>query len=201
VQLSAEDLARAQFADVARQQRQCQANFADLAEYLRQLRMRLSVTGLNESNRARVVQLLAKSNQFNLTTRRHGHTELEEMLRQGGRIGVFAYEDAFGSQGIISVVVLVPEEGGRMRVDTWVMSCRVLNRTVEQAVCCWMMEQAAGGVLTGEYIPTEKNGIVADLYPRLGFAPSDAADGQRRWWSLNVAEAPRPEHYATITCS
>ena len=86
--------------------------------------------------------------------------------------------DRFGDSGLTGVLIAVPEGGG-LRVDTWLMSCRVLGRRLEEAMFAALVRYAAENHythITGEYIPTAKNSQVADLYIRLGCA----AGGPRR---------------------
>ena len=103
-----------------------------------------------------------------MTTRRYGEEDLKQLELNGGDIYSISYEDTFGSQGIISVIVLVPEPDA-LRIDSWLMSCRVLNRTVEQAVFEFILGKANGRQINGEYVSTEKNGLVSSLYKTLGF--------------------------------
>jgi FkbH-like protein len=197
--LSTEDLERADAADLLRQQREMQAGYSDLGQFLRDIQIRLDVSGLTDQNQGRVAQMFQKSNQFNLTTRRHGPERLNQFVSEGALLGVFSYEDAFGRQGIISVVNLVPEEDG-LRVESWLMSCRVLHRTVEQAVFEWVRNQTAGRPVVGEYIPTAKNGLVRDLYRDLGFklVTTDMDTGRQIWqWQAGEALAA-PEHYVQL---
>lgn len=197
--LSTEDLARADAADRLRQQRELQASYTDLGQFLRDIRIRVEVSGLTDQNIGRVAQMFQKSNQFNLTTRRHGPERLKQFVAEGGLVGVFAYEDAFGSQGIISVAVLVPDRDV-VRVDSWLMSCRVLNRTVEHAVFQWIREKAAGRPVVGEFIPTAKNGLVRDLYRDMGFelVATDIDTGRQVWqWQAGSAKDP-PECFAQL---
>jgi len=166
--------------------------------------MRLTISPLTPDNRARVLQLFQKTNQFNLTSRRHGDADLDRLERAGARIGVFAYEDIFGPQGIISVVVVIPDEAGdgTARIDSWLMSCRVLSRTVEEAVFEWILEQTRGcRRLVGEYVPTERNALVRPLYTRLGLSleSHDPATGTERLAiDLPVDESARPAHFLHI---
>lgn len=200
IHLQREDMQRSQAAQSLRQQRDLQANFTNLDDFLREIRITLDVAPLGETNVARVVQMFQKSNQFNLTTRRHGEQDLRQIVERGGTIGVFSYADAFGSQGIISVVNLVPV-GEALEVESWVMSCRVLNRTVEQAVCQWILEQANGRAIVGQYLPTEKNGLVKDLYRTLGFtlAAHDASTGAQTWRLDPTAErVAAPKHFVAL---
>jgi FkbH-like protein len=200
VSLSAEDLQRGSAARALKDQRDFRAKFTDLESFLREIRIRIDVAGLTDANLARVVQMFQKSNQFNLTTRRHGEADLRRLVATGGTVGVFSYEDAFGPQGVISVAVLIPEGDG-VRIDSWLMSCRVLNRTVEQAVFAWIVERAAGRDIVGEYLPTAKNGLVRELYRSLGFEPEsrDPASG-REVWQLAASETRQMPAYHAELC-
>ena len=106
--------------------------------------------------------------------------------------------DRFGDLGMIAVLTArAAEHGGEtaLEIDTWLMSCRVLGRQVEEAMFSALLDaaQARGvGWLIGEYAPTPKNGPVADLLTRLGFAFASESGGRRRH-CLRMAEAPRPE--------
>ena len=199
VSLSAEDLQRATASRALKEQREFQTGFTDLESFLKEIRIRIDVAGLTDANRPRVVQMLQKSNQFNLTTRRHGDAELRRMVADGATIGVFSYSDAFGPQGVISVVILVPD-GDSVRVESWVMSCRVLNRTVEQAVFAWIIEQADGREIIGELWPTEKNRLVRGLYHSLGFGleSRDTATGHEVWRFATTDAVATPRHYAQL---
>ena len=117
-------------------------------------------------------------------------------------MGVFSYEDSFGPQGIISVVLLLNEEK-RVVVDSWLMSCRVLNRGVEQAIFGWLLEHAGGRRIEADYLPTAKNGFVAELYPNLGFQPSGNGgepeiEGATRWEVAAPEKVTPPDHHVTL---
>ncbi|HEX3151270.1 MAG TPA: hypothetical protein VHR66_24545 [Gemmataceae bacterium] len=200
VALSPEDLQRGSAARALKEQRHLQANCTDLESFLREIRIRIDVDELTDANLPRVVQLIQKSNQFNLTSRRHGEAELKRLIDAGVFVGVFSYEDAFGSQGIVSVVLLMPD-GDAVRIDSWLMSCRVLNRTVEQAVFTWIIEQAGGRDIIGEYIPTAKNGLVRELFRSLGFelVSQDVAKGRTEWrYSAAGRAAGAPKFFAHL---
>ena len=136
--------------------------------FLQALEMRLSVSSITADNRSRVLQLLQKTNQFNVTTRRHGDNELNALLAAGAVAAVFSYVDKFGPQGIIGLIILQVEERSA-RIETWLMSCRVLNRGVENAMFEWIRENSFRKPIEGEYIATEKNKLVSDLFDRMGF--------------------------------
>jgi FkbH-like protein len=166
--VTAEDLERPLRAMAFVQQERVLADAPLRDDFLASLNMHLYVSDLDCRNLERVLQLLQKTNQFNLTTRRHTETDLISLRKLAARFGVFRYVDRFGSQGIVGLIILVPEAGS-MNIDTWLMSCRVLNRNVERAMFEWAKQQASGIPITGRYIATKKNGIVKDLYPSLSF--------------------------------
>jgi FkbH-like protein len=93
------------------------------------------------------------------------------MARNDAIVLAFSLADRFGDHGLTSTLVAV-KEGDAVRIDSWLMSCRVFARTAEQFILRGLIEIAGnmGALrLVGEYLPTAKNGVVADLYPRLGF--------------------------------
>jgi FkbH-like protein len=111
-----------------RKRRECQESFGDLTDYLRSLEMTAVVRPIDEADLDRVVQLLSKTNQFNLTTRRHSRAELLALL-QTPRSVCFSVRmrDKFGDHGLVAVVLAVPADDAHvLRIDTWLMSCRVI---------------------------------------------------------------------------
>jgi FkbH-like protein len=142
----------------------------DYQEFLRGLQM-VMVVGEPEEARERVIELIHKTNQFNLTTRRYTWGELKTVVRNGfGRF--YRLNDKFGDNGIISVVAVVRDGEDDARIDLWLMSCRVLGRKVEETILADTVTRArALGArrLIGEYRATAKNALVRELYPRLGF--------------------------------
>ena len=184
--LNHEDLMRAaRYGDNARRA-EVRDTLGDYDAYLASLDMRMTVRRFDRLGRARIAQLIGKSNQFNLTTRRRSEAEVAEIEESDDYIGLqFRLSDAFGDNGMISVVVL-RLEGQTAWIDTWLMSCRVLERRVEEAVLNALVRAAAARgatLLIGEYIPTGRNGLVRDHYAGLGFGAcgEPAGDGSRRW--------------------
>ena len=166
-----------------------------MEDYLRSLEMRADVREIDEADLMRVVQLLAKTNQFNLTTRRHTREEVQRLLALSGAIGMtLRVEDRFGDHGLIGVMIAVPtEEDSRiLRVDTWLMSCRVIGRTVEEFSFGELLDRArmlGYREIRGEYIPTKKNALVSALYDRMGFQRVYIGDDQAVLYALKVAAA------------
>jgi FkbH-like protein len=167
---------------------------SDMGAYLASLDMVAHVARFDEAGRARIAQLINKTNQFNLTTRRYGEAEVAAFERDPDAFGLqVRLQDRFGDNGMISVV-LCRRDGARWLIDTWLMSCRVLNRRLEEQVLNVLHASArAHGIreLVGLYRPTAKNGMVKDHYRKLGFTlASETDDGAT--WTLDVdGYAPR----------
>lgn len=182
---SAEDRARADAYRDNAARAELAGRSSDLGEYLRSLTMTISFAPFDAPGRPRIAQLIAKSNQFNLTTRRYGEAEVAALEADPS---VFTLQvrlaDRFGDNGMISVVVCrLGDEA--WDIDLWLMSCRVLGRGVERAVLQEIARHAAAAgatAITGAYVPSARNALVRDHYEKLGFARLAAdADGTTRW--------------------
>ena len=149
---------------------------ASLKEFLQSLDMEAEIGPFTELVLARVVQLVGKTNQFNLTTRRHSGEQVRRMMESDEYwTQYFKLRDRFGDNGLVGVMIArrLPAESLTWEIDTWLMSCRVIGRQMEQFMLQILAEAAlADGAQTirGVYIPTAKNTLVSDLYPQLGFA-------------------------------
>ena len=167
----ADAMRAAQYA-VERQRRELEQSATSMDDYLRSLEMVAEVREIDEGDLQRVVQLLSKTNQFNLTTRRHTREDVLEMLGRPKAIGMtVSVRDKFGDHGLIAVLIGVPDVDDSLRVDTWLMSCRVIGRTVEQFCFRVLWERAIKlgyRRIVGEYIPSAKNALVVELYDTLG---------------------------------
>jgi FkbH-like protein len=160
-------------------------------DYLRSLEMTLSIAPFDASGRKRIAQLISKSNQFNVTTRRYSETEVAAVQSDPDAVTLQArLEDMFGDNGMISAVICLRQDR-RWEIDTWIMSCRVLGRRVEETILQHLVRQArAAGIteLIGRYIPTAKNGLVKDHFSKLGFTGIDARPNGETTWRLVVSD-------------
>jgi FkbH-like protein len=177
---SAEDRERTRSYQEAAQRTALQQSFADESEFLRSLDMEATVEGLTPYNSPRVAQLSQRSNQFNLRTVRWSEADLQALAQDlGFHIFVLSLKDRFGDSGIVSVVALRERTDGAEKtlfIENWLMSCRVLNRGLEKLAMNRVFEFARRkGVQTvsGEYIPTAKNGLVKDFFARFGFVETE----------------------------
>ncbi len=198
VALTQDDLARSEQYQKNLQRQQSQAAFGDLSEYLKSLDMELVWGPFDPLSLPRVTQLINKTNQFNLTTRRYSEEDTRRFSLDPKIVTLRCrLTDRFGDNGIIGIMIAVHSGGEDWDIDTWLMSCRVLGRGVEQAMLDLLTQEVArrgGQRLIGRYIPTEKNGMVKDHYPGLGFeACVDPGETGTRW-ALKV-EAKRRFEY------
>ncbi len=163
----------------------------DMAAYLRSLEMHLIWSPFDSIGLSRIVQLINKTNQFNLTTRRYSQEEVAETMADRQCITFqLRLIDRFGDNGIISAIMGRIADDRTLELDTWLMSCRVLGRQVEESTLNLIVQHAAAlGLerIVGFYVPTAKNGIVKEHFARLGFALTQAAEDGSTIWSLNVA--------------
>ena len=173
--------------------------FTNEADFLKSLNMVSTVSGFTKFNTPRVAQLSQRSNQFNLRTVRYTDADIEALANDPNVIDLsFTLEDKFGDNGLIAVVIMKPLDEETLFVDTWFMSCRVLKRGMENFTLNTMAEKAkAAGYkrIIGEYLPTAKNVMVAELYPQLGFTPMVGTDTSR--WVLDVNSYHNKECYIT----
>ncbi len=142
-------------------------------EFLASLGIICTVLPVAQAPLARAVQLLGKTNQFNLTTRRHGAAEVERFAADGAAIAV-RVRDRFGDAGVVGLALIAAESGGSVwRIDSFLLSCRVIGRGIEAAMLAEIAALARrAGVrrLVGEYLPSSKNALCAEFYPDHGFA-------------------------------
>jgi len=180
--------------------RTLESSAAGVDDYLAQLEIKVQLAPCDEANLPRVVQLINKTNQFNLTTRRRTDAEVRALLAAGAYTQTMRAADRFGDSGLTGVLIALPENG-RLRIDTWLMSCRVLGRRLDEVMFAALVRYAAANHYThirGEYIPSAKNSQVADLYLRLGCTPA-SAQGDTRFFHRDTATPFPPP--AMIDCT
>lgn len=167
----------------------------DMDVFLQSLEMKGTICEFTELDLPRVAQLINKSNQFNLTTRRRSESDLRNLVRDPFCVAFsFRLEDKFGDYGLISVFIGKVSDKN-LTIDTWLMSCRVLKRQVEMEVLNEVVRLARERhcvKLEACYIPTAKNKMVSGLLPELGFEEI-ARKADRVDYSLSIdkqASAP-----------
>ncbi len=199
MKVSAEDLART---DMIRQEagRRQAAETMSREQFLASLDLSIDYIEVSEEHVGRVAQLTNKTNQFNLTTTRRSEAEIRALLASDEYVlRAIRVKDKFGDYGLVGVAILrtsssaegTRDDSGTWEIDTLLMSCRVLGRGIETAFLATFAAEAAKGgaeTLIGRYVPTQKNGLVADLYPRHGFRA--VGDGVYRAALTDILPAP-----------
>jgi len=156
-----------------RKARNINGSQGDVEEFLKSLQIEATIEEIGPSNLERVVTILGKTNQFNLTARRHSRPKVQAILEKPDSIALaLRLRDRFGDQGIVGVLLaLAADAGSTLIVDSFLVSCRALGRGVEVALWSAMLHRAGDQNvhrLEAEYIRTARNAIVADLYDRFG---------------------------------
>jgi FkbH-like protein len=187
---SQEDVARVQLYRENAEREKSMKSSADLESFLRDLDMVADSGPVDSFRLPRMAQLLAKTNQFHLTTTRYSEAEVSAMAQDPNMwVRWFSLRDRIGDHGLVSVAILHPEENA-MAINTWAMSCRVFSRGMEEYILQEMVDAARAAKkrrIIGRYKPTAKNHPVAGLYERLGFA-FDGEEGNGSRWALDISQ-------------
>ena len=166
------------------QRKALEATATDMPAYLASLQMEAVISEFTPVDVPRLSQLINKSNQFNLTTHRRSEAEVTAVMNAPNFIGYSVrLKDRFGDHGLIGIII-GEQTGEAMRVDTWLMSCRVLKRQVEEETLNELVRltQARGGKrIEGVYLSTAKNEMVRDFYGRMGFTLTAESETRREF--------------------
>jgi FkbH-like protein len=174
--------------------------FTNVNDYLASLSMQIKLERFNAFNLPRIAQLIQRSNQFNLMTRRFGEAACEAMMKDKSVAPLtLKLSDKFGDYGLISVIVLKPA-GEELEIDEYLMSCRVLQRGVESFAMNNIFayaERLGAKRVVGHYIPTAKNEMVKDFFKGFGFERVGEVNGGRSKWALDIGAYRRREVFMT----
>lgn len=193
LQVTDEDRKRTEMIAADQQRSQIQETMSE-EDFRKSLQLRIDIFAAEKQHLARITQLVNKTNQFNLTTIRRTQDEIEKLAASPDAMVLgMNMADKYGEYGLVGVAILT-KDGSTAYIDTLLMSCRVLGRGAEETFIAQLAAAAASlgcTCLRGRYIPTDKNGMVKDLYPRFKFS----AEGDA--WLLKTAAAPGiPAHIA-----
>ncbi|TDC97993.1 HAD-IIIC family phosphatase [Actinomadura sp. 7K507] len=194
-----------------RERRDFLHTFDSIEEYLRELDVRVVLAEATGEDAARVSQLTMRTNQFNTVTHRLGVPEIRDLLKDAGtRILTIRSRDRFGDNGTVGALFTRWADNA-VRIDGFLLSCRVFGRGIEQACLAAVLRHARDGAaraVYGAYLPAPRNGGVAELYSRHGFV-QDAApqggppgpDGSEgvTWFRHDLAEIFMPPGHVHLT--
>ncbi len=186
--LSAEDQQRTEMYAAQKERAGAEQTFQSKEDFFRFLEQGAELDPVSDLTLARVAQLTQKTNQFNLTTRRYTETQIAEMAKQPDwHIFSIKVHDRFGNHGLVGVAI-THDAGEQCEVDTFLLSCRVIGRTVETALLAHLAESArqrGRKRLVGWFLPTKKNAPARDFYQEHGFERQET-NGAGSLWTLDL---------------
>lgn len=172
--------------EAADRTKQYQAEFArreskracgSLDEYLQSLDMVGGAKPFEPLRYARIAQLTQRSNQFNLRTVRYTEDEIARLAEDDRYFTLCCtLKDRFGDHGLVGVVIMEKVSSSELFISTWLMSCRVLKRGMEEFMINAVFRTAREhgfSMVSAEYIPTPKNKMVKDIYKTMGFKETE----------------------------
>ena len=178
-----------------------QARFTDMESYLYSLDLQLDVIPADEHNLPRIAQMTQKTNQFNLTTRRYAESDVQQRLDQGWRIYCMSVRDRFGDNGITGTIFLEPVDDVTMKVDTLLLSCRILGKGLEEAFVKTvfnLLRLDGYRRLEADYLPTLKNGQTADFYDRMGMTCTGTNEEGSKHYEMALGQVFEINNYYNI---
>lgn len=187
--ISSEDRQRNRYYSEQRQREELKREVASLEDFYRSLSTTVEIAPVTSATIPRIAQLTQKSNQFNLTTRRYSEQQIAGIAADPNwTVYSVAVRDRFGDSGITGVAI-IHEAMPAHEIDTFLLSCRIIGRTIETAILAHLARRAreSGAVtLVGEFVPTSKNEPAQDVYRAHGFRCVIENEGGSRW-ELNLA--------------
>lgn len=200
-QLTDEDIKKGEMYAQQRKREAFAKSATNLDDFLKGLNIVVTLEPINEFTIPRIAQLTQKTNQFNLTTRRYMQEEIE-MLASGGNalIAAIRVEDKFGDNGLTGVVI-VRKAVDEWLIDSFLMSCRVIGRKIEDTLLSHIIAQAKlAGIprVVGEYRATKKNDLVRNFYKSNNFELKSENDSAQQWVFSTDKNFPRPSFIKLI---
>lgn len=189
LRLLKEDFKKTQMYQAETNRRMERNRSLSLEDYIAKLEMRVDIHRMRKDELERVVQLCSKTNQFNMTTKRYTAAEIAALSAEPGNMIFVTYaRDKYGDSGLISVIILL-REAEAINIDTFLMSCRVMGRNLEQVIFNEIADMCKekSSTLHASYIATAKNKPVADLYEKLGFTVTGRKNSGKQY-ALDLAE-------------
>lgn len=197
IRLTEEDKKKGEIYQAQAERKQLEKSSTDLGGFLKALEMKIEIKAADKFSVPRISQLTQKTNQFNMTTRRYSEVDIVEFANSPD-IFVFSIssQDRFGDNGIIGVLVL-KVDGDVCFIDSFLLSCRVIGRSIEQSIAAFASEfasQKGAATLIGEFIPTAKNQPAKDIYKKLYFSEAGNGNFTLDLEQVHIEYSPYIEH-------
>ena len=196
--ISTEDLRRGELYRQRDQAESLRADSSTLEQFYRSLEMEVTIACVDKASLARAAQLTQRTNQFNVTTFRYTEADLTaRMSRPEWLLATVSVRDRFGDSGTVGLM-MAQANGQGLSIDSLLLSCRVIGRSVETAMLAYLCEQARQrglSELSGRIIPTAKNAPVRQLFEQHGFKKCSEAESDETFWrlALDGGEVTRPD--------
>lgn len=158
---------------------QAQQSFTDFGAFLESLDIQITIESANEFNIPRIAQMTQKTNQFNLTTKRYTDADVRRFVDEGWKIWCISVADKFGDNGITGAIMV-----NGLEIDSLLLSCRILGKGIEKAFlkrALSLLKESGVDSVKAEYLPTLKNGQVADFFDKCGFTCVSENEGQKSY--------------------
>lgn len=200
IRLTDEDKKKGEIYQAQGERKKLEKSSSDLGDFFRALEMKAEIKAADKFSIPRISQLTQKTNQFNMTTRRYNEIDIMEFITSSASY-VFSVssQDRFGDNGIIGVFIL-KFDGDICLIDSFLLSCRVIGRTIEQSIAAFISEFArekGATTLVGEFIPTAKNQPAKDAYKNLNFNDVGNAKFTLDLQQQRIEYSPYIEHKIT----
>jgi len=200
ISVTEEDANKTEMYQSQAKRKQLEQLSTNLEEYLISLSMKQKICVVSEKDIVRAAQLTQKTNQFNLTTRRYTEFDIRRMIESDDYLVLMSsMEDRFGDNGKIALMI-VERNGRRARIDSFLMSCRVMGRYVENQFVDYVENMLANmGVeeIEAEYITTKKSAPVKNFWDSLGYKRVKEEDGKVQY-CLRISEKPERVFYSEL---
>lgn len=185
ISLTEEDIKRTKIYKVQVKRERLKKTAISMDDFYKSLEMRVIIKENDTLMISRIAQLTQKTNQFNLTTRRYTESDIKNFMNESA-YKIYSAEliDKFGTNGIVILMILKKHDKDNWHIDAFLQSCRVIGRTLEDTLLWYVvqkMKEVNCKYLIGEYILTEKNLVVKDLFHRLGFKQRAKVKNSSLW--------------------
>ena len=173
LKITEEDVKRNEMYLVQKKRTELKNKIVDFDEFLKQMNIEVNIKKADSFTIPRISQLTLKTNQFNLTTKRYQQEEISSFSSDKDRIvECVQVSDKFGDNGITGVYIIEKKDSKEWIIDTFLLSCRIMGRKVEEAMLYQIIEKAKNlGIkrIKGKFIPTKKNKPAENFYSDCGF--------------------------------